>query len=299
LYTSKRPTVSIGLPVYNGGKFIEKRLESILLQTMTNFELIISDNGSTDATSKICKEFEKKDERVRYIRQEKNMGAVWNWYFVLKEAKCDYFVCAADDDLWEPTFLEKNTEILDTNKDVVGSIGDVSYSNIINYKFKSDNNTKTDFKKYKYVKSAYGTYEKKVRVYLEFLQASIIYGVYRRKELQKSIATDKYFSSSDLAMILSVLKYGNLHVIDENLLHRYDKGSHSIIQTLLKLDVSPINVIFLEFPFTFWCLKNLGFKIFIKNFDLFVKINLRGEYAIIAETIRIIKRVIFRQEKFW
>lgn len=299
MYTSKRPTVSIGLPVYNGGKFIEKRLESILLQTMTNFELIISDNGSTDATSKICKEFEKKDERVRYIRQEKNMGAVWNWYFVLKEAKCDYFVCAADDDLWEPTFLEKNTEILDTNKDVVGSIGDVSYSNIINYKFKSDNNTKTDFKKYKYVKSAYGTYEKKVRVYLEFLQASIIYGVYRRKELQKSIATDKYFSSSDLAMILSVLKYGNLHVIDENLLHRYDKGSHSIIQTLLKLDVSPINVIFLEFPFTFWCLKNLGFKIFIKNFDLFVKINLRGEYAIIAETIRIIKRVIFRQEKFW
>jgi glycosyltransferase involved in cell wall biosynthesis len=71
----EKANVSIGLPVYNGGKFIRKRLESILSQTYTNFELTISDNASTDSTSEICKEFEKKDDRIKYIRQKKKYAS--------------------------------------------------------------------------------------------------------------------------------------------------------------------------------------------------------------------------------
>ena len=84
----------------------------------------------------------------------------------------------------------------------------------------------------------------------------------------RSIPINKIFLAFDLSIILNVLKYGDFHVIDENLLHRYNKGSHSIIGTMRKYDISLINIIFLEFPFTFWCLKNLGTKIFFKNFGL-------------------------------
>ena len=87
--SNHKPKVSVGVPVYNGGKFISNRLESILSQTQRDIEVIISDNASTDSTQAICEECSKKDKRIRYIRQKKNMGPQWNFNFVLKEAKSD------------------------------------------------------------------------------------------------------------------------------------------------------------------------------------------------------------------
>lgn len=290
--------ISIGMPVYNGQRFLKERLNSILNQTYSNFELIISDNASTDLTPKICQEYTLKDKRIRYVRQDNNMGPLWNFKFVLKQSVNEYFVWAAIDDQWHPEFLQKNIDILEKNENVVCSIGDVTYSDVINYEFKINNDTQKNFE-YRYVKPAYGTYESKVRTYLKFFQASMIYGLYRREKLQKSITMNNIFAASDLAIILNVLKYGDLHVINKNLLHRYSKSSHSIIEIMHKFNVNLIDIIFLELHFTIWCLKNIGFKNFIKNFDLFLKINLRGELVILFETIRIIKRVIFRQGMFW
>jgi glycosyltransferase involved in cell wall biosynthesis len=290
--------VSIGLPVYNGEDFLKYAIDSLLSQTFRDFELIISDNASTDTTPKICQEYVLRDKRIRYIRQNKNMGALWNFNFVLKQSNKEYFIWVSSDDKLHPEFLQKNIDILEKNKNVVCSIGDVIYSDVINYEFKSNNDTKKTFRQ-RYVKSTYGTYESKVRTYLKFFQASMIYGLYRRDKLQKSITTNKIFLAFDLSIILNVLKYGDFHVINENLLHRYNKGSHSIIGTMRKYDISLINIIFLEFPFTFWCLKNIGFKNFIRNFDVFLKINVRGGLAILFETIRISKRIIFRQNMFW
>ena len=290
--------VSIGLPVYNGENFLKYALDSLLSQTFRDFEIIISDNASTDNTPKICQEYVLRDKRIRYIRQNKNMGALWNFNFVLKQSNKEYFIWVSSDDKLHPEFLQKNIDILEKNKNVVCSIGDVIYSDVINYEFKLNNDTKKIFRQ-KYVKSTYGTYESKVRTYLKFFQASMIYGLYRRDKLQKSITINKIFLAFDLSIILNVLKYGDFHVIDENLLHRYNKGSHSIIGTLRKYDISLINIIFLELPFTFWCLKNLGFKNFIRNFDVFLKINVRGGLAILFETIRISKRIVFRQDMFW
>jgi glycosyltransferase involved in cell wall biosynthesis len=290
--------VSIGLPVYNGEDFLKYAIDSLLAQTFRDFELIISDNASTDNTPKICQEYVLRDKRIRYIRQNNNMGALWNFNFVLKQSNKEYFIWVSSDDKLHPEFLEKNVGILEKNKNVVCSIGDVIYSDVVNYEFKSNNETKKTFRQ-RYVKSTYGTYESKVRTYLKFFQASIIYGLYRRDKLQKSITINKIFLAFDLAIILNVLKYGDFHVIDENLLHRYNKGSHSIIGTLRKYDISLINIIFLEFPFTFWCLKNIGFKNFMRNFDVFLKINVRGGLAILFETIRISKRIVFRQDMFW
>ncbi len=104
------PTVSIGLPVYNGEDYIQEALDSILAQTYTDFELIISDNASTDATERICREFAKKDNRVRYIRNKVNFGAAKNYNVLVDLAEGKYFKWAAHDDLLAPTYLEKCIE---------------------------------------------------------------------------------------------------------------------------------------------------------------------------------------------
>ena len=93
------------MPVYNGAKFIREALDSLLAQTFTDFELIISDNASTDGTESICREYADKDKRVRYVRQAQNLGAAANFKFVLDDAVGEYFMWAAADDVWLPTFV--------------------------------------------------------------------------------------------------------------------------------------------------------------------------------------------------
>ena len=88
---SKNPVISIGMPVYNGEKFLRNKIESLLNQTFQDFELIISDNGSTDLTYKICNEYTKKDKRIIYFQQKKNIGGWNNFLFVLEKAKNEYF----------------------------------------------------------------------------------------------------------------------------------------------------------------------------------------------------------------
>jgi glycosyltransferase involved in cell wall biosynthesis len=101
------PLVSIGMPVYNGERFVRQALESILIQDYGNFELIISDNASTDATSKICRRYADRDARVRYVRNETNLGASPNHKRVFEMGTGDYFKWAAHDDECLPTFLSR------------------------------------------------------------------------------------------------------------------------------------------------------------------------------------------------
>jgi glycosyltransferase involved in cell wall biosynthesis len=99
------PTVSIGLPVFNGGKYIRSALDSLLSQTYDDFELIISDNASTDDTRDICLQYVGLDARVRYHRFDTNQGAHPNYNYIFKSARGRYFNWAAHDDEWHPDFL--------------------------------------------------------------------------------------------------------------------------------------------------------------------------------------------------
>ena len=117
--SSRARRVSIGLPVYNGAEFVAPALESLLAQTFGDFELIISDNASTDATQQICEQFAARDKRIRYVRQEINRGLAWNWNQVFELSRGQYFKWAACDDLLHPTFLERCMDVLDRNPDVV------------------------------------------------------------------------------------------------------------------------------------------------------------------------------------
>lgn len=117
--SKKNPRVSLGMPVFNGENFLENALDSILTQTFTDFELIISDNASTDRTQDICRAYEARDSRIRYYRNEKNLGAAPNFNRVFELSSGEYFKWVAHDDLLAPDFLQKCVDILDQDPQVV------------------------------------------------------------------------------------------------------------------------------------------------------------------------------------
>ena len=116
---NNKPRVSIGLPVFNGEKYLRETLDSILAQTFIDFELIISDNYSTDSTQEICQAYANQDSRISYYRQERNLGAAPNYNRVLELATGEYFKWAAHDDLLTPEYLSKCVPVLDQHPDVV------------------------------------------------------------------------------------------------------------------------------------------------------------------------------------
>jgi glycosyltransferase involved in cell wall biosynthesis len=107
------PRVSIGLPVYNGEAFLEEAISSILSQSFRDFELIISDNASTDRTEAICRRFAAQDRRIRYSRNSRNIGGMSNANLTFSKARGVYFRLAAADDVCAPTLVERLVRELD------------------------------------------------------------------------------------------------------------------------------------------------------------------------------------------
>lgn len=124
---TKPRKVSIGMPVYNGALLIKEALDSLLAQTFTDFELIISDNASTDDTEAICREYVARDRRIRYTRRSENRGPVSNFQYVLDDAVGEYFMWASHDDEWDPDFLKCGLSALQANEKAVLAFGCVRY----------------------------------------------------------------------------------------------------------------------------------------------------------------------------
>ena len=104
------PKITIGMPVYNEGKYVSQTIESALSQTFRNFQIIISDNNSQDNTYDICCSYAEKDSRIKVFRQKKNIGALKNFKFVLEKADTPFFIYLSGHDLWHPHLLEKLLE---------------------------------------------------------------------------------------------------------------------------------------------------------------------------------------------
>jgi glycosyltransferase involved in cell wall biosynthesis len=117
-----RPRVTLGLPVYNGAKYLERVLESALGQTFTDFELIISDNASTDGTQEICQRFAQSDRRIFYRRNEANVGLAANHNLLVDLARGKYFKWLAHDDECLPTLLQCCVEVLDAAPSAVAMV---------------------------------------------------------------------------------------------------------------------------------------------------------------------------------
>ena len=111
--------IAIGLPVYNGARYLAAAIDSILAQSYGDFDLLISDNASTDGTEEICRNYAQRDPRIRYIRQSQNVGAAANHNLLVHMTDSPYFKWAAHDDLLAPGFLAACVEVLDHDFTVV------------------------------------------------------------------------------------------------------------------------------------------------------------------------------------
>ncbi len=213
----KKPKLSIGMPIYNAEEFLRDRLDSLLSQPFSDFELIISDDASIDSTLDICKEYLSKDKRIRYIRQEKNIGMSANFHFVLHKANGEYFFWAAQDDITLPGFIEKNIEVLDNNENIICSVSKIKFVGKIIDELtitKKDSKFKKIEKKIRKslinvnTQSLAGNYQNKVRKFLSNGGSSLAqYGIYRTDILKKSVELPG-FHGDEWAIVLSALNMG-------------------------------------------------------------------------------------------
>src|SRR2546426_9055189 len=113
------PRVSMAVPVYNGERYLGEALDSLLAQTYHDFELIICDNASTDGTGEIARSYASIDERVRYVRNERNLGLAGNVKRAFQLSSGEYFRWHAADDVCAPQFLARCVAVLDRHPAVV------------------------------------------------------------------------------------------------------------------------------------------------------------------------------------
>lgn len=116
---NRAPRLTVGLPVFNGERYISQAIEALLGQSFEDFELIISDNASTDGTAGICQRYAGQDRRIRYFRQPHNVGLAPNHNFVAYRARGELFKWAASDDLYARDLLERCVAVLDEDPRVV------------------------------------------------------------------------------------------------------------------------------------------------------------------------------------
>ena len=283
--------ITIGLSVYNGDDTLERTINSLLSQTYDNFQLILVDNVSTDKTAKICSNYVKKDSRVKYVRRRRKLHIAQSWAKLVENINTEYFMFAADDDIYESTFIEKNIEFLCKNLEFVASIGDIKlFGEHIKKYFSDTNKDFTDEleKKNRFVRTISGTYEEKVRNILEFNWCMNIYSVFRTEQLQKGI-TNKTFTSWDFAFLLSMIKYGDFNVLDEKLLSRDTGGETSLKLTIIdakkRAGDSGIGIYFPYVGYTVWCLQKFGLKLFFNHILHFKYLNAHTAKKMLREII--------------
>jgi glycosyltransferase involved in cell wall biosynthesis len=220
--TKSNPRVSIGMPVYHGEPFLEEAINSILAQTFEDFELIISDNASTDETENICKEYAAKDRRILYYRNKENIGAAKNYNRVFNLSKGKYFKWAAHDDVCAPTFLERCVEALEKNARIVLSYPKTiiidSHGNHVKQYF--DNLHLSSVKP----SERFRHFHRSLRTISE---RNSIFGVIRANVLKKTPLIGGYVSSDTLLLAELALR-GMFYEVPEPLFFRRDHSQTSV-----------------------------------------------------------------------
>lgn len=211
--------VSIGFPVYNARKRLGRALDSLLAQTHANFELILSDNGSTDGTDELCREYAKKDPRIRLSPNSKNIGMFKNFSKVLHEAKGEYFMWAAADDQWKPEFIASMLAELEANPEAGVSMcaarrlrPDDTFIDEIRFPGRLDPNPKSNLSMSLSMISSV-----KYNLY--------VYGLFRRETLTKAIAGSREMPSSERWMLCRMALGRRFRYVDEIL---YIRTNHRI-----------------------------------------------------------------------
>lgn len=192
------PKVSVGMPVYNGEKYISMAIESLLSQDYVNFELIISDNNSTDLTSKICKEYAEKDTRIKLIINPENIGMGNNFQKVLDLSTSEYFMWAAHDDLWDSKYISKCMAGLKENPQAIMCCSETVFIN-------PDNSIKYEWK-YVNIESINKKIPERIHEIISRVGWNAIYGVFKKKYLHMvNLTSNRYGNDVLLLVELSLL----------------------------------------------------------------------------------------------
>lgn len=202
------PEVSIAIPVYNGENYLSQALESVLAQEFVDFELLISDNASTDQTRAICEKYASQDQRIRYFRHDVNRGATWNFNSVIEHAQGKYFCWLAHDDMYSPEYLKKCVSILDEHPDTV-----LCFSNVVIVNELDE--TIEEFP----IRMRTGSDHVSKRFYdllMVWHDCLPIFGLIRTDALKKTPLIGPY-SSGDHVLLARLGLAGKFHILTENL----------------------------------------------------------------------------------
>lgn len=265
----KKPLVSIGMPVFNGEKYIIKALDSLLNQTFSNFKLIISDNASTDNTQIICEEYALKDNRIRYVRQPENRGALFNFKFVLNNSMGKYFMWAAHDDWRTPEFLEANVSALESNLKFVASMSPNCFDNEVN-------------KQDKYVKfSLSGSLKERFSTFLKnsWKSHAIYYSLMRTETIKNYKDYNSLYAAHDWSLDFFLLSKGEINRAKTGLIV-FGRFGDSMIKDPWKFYRKKKIEIFIPlYEFTKYALslmKNLKYYEWLNVFFKLLKLNLQA-----------------------
>lgn len=225
--------LSIGLPVYNGERFLPQALDHLLAQTFRDFEIIVSDNASTDRTSQICREYATRDSRIRYCRNDSNLGAVANFNRTFELSAAPLFKWAAHDDLHLNTYLERCVRLLDGDSGIVLAHSGTAFIGDDGQEFPFDSDTET------YVDPKTGTrqrpdsaaigdspvaFERFRHVLSSARWGSHMFAVIRRAALRQTQLLPN-FAGSDRAMLAELALLGRFRSVPERLyLKRFHAG---------------------------------------------------------------------------
>jgi glycosyltransferase involved in cell wall biosynthesis len=206
-----KPHVSIGIPVFNGEKYLKHAVDSILAQTYQDFELIISDNASTDKTQEICREYVRKDSRIHYHRNKRNVGAARNFNRVFELSSGKYFKWAACDDVLATEFLSRCISILDKDSSVVlchSKTGRIDENGVVagTYEYKTVIDSRKPHERFGDVLSRKGF-------------PWMIFGVIRKSTLGMTPLMRDYIGS-DWNLLAEISLFGRIHEIPEYLFFR-------------------------------------------------------------------------------
>lgn len=209
--TDGAPTVTVGLPVRNGAATVGRALADLLRQDGVDLEVIVSDNASSDGTAEVIAEVAGDDERVRLLRQPSNIGMVGNFQGVLERAAGRYFVFAAADDGWEPTFLARLVDRLDRDPSVVVALSAVA-------RFRPDG-SEVDVVRNPQVERL-GWFRLALNIALARSKENLYcYGLFRREFLERAFIVPDVVAG-DRLLVMQFALAGRLAYVDDVLCHR-------------------------------------------------------------------------------
>ena len=268
----KMPAVSIGVPVFNGEKTLAQMLDSLLGQTFSDFEIIISDNASTDKTAEIAKNYAGMDERIRYNLQAENIGPEQNFKYVLDQACGRYFMWSATDDTRSSDFLYENVNFLEQHKDYVASTSpncfegqDQNSAAVVRFELSgSEDDRIKDFFRYCWISHG------------------IFYSVIRTEVLRGCEVLGQSFLGADWAIDLYLASKGKMHRTQHGLMVSGAHGISNSANAWKRYRASPVSWLLPFHKVSVYTLKltsHRPLKVRMQYLKILVELNMRAAYS--------------------